>query len=450
MDKRTVTPLEPWIAGKIGNTSKRITRDQIASYQLEMLNATINRALRFSSYYRRLLVRCGLKEISRLEDFTEYPLTAADDIRQHASQMVCISQSYISRVVTLATSGTTGSPKRLYFTQSDQDLTVDFFRCGISSFAAEGDKMLILLPGEISGSVGHLIVRALQRLNVVPLPYGFAEKASQAVAIMCREQATCLVGVPVQVLAMARYWQRWGKSDWKPKNILLSTDHVPDVIVRELKRIWGCEVYAHYGMTEMGLGGGIECAFHEGYHLREADLYFEIIDPVSLRPVPDGEYGEVVFTTLTRQGMPLIRYRTGDISRFIPEPCPCGSQLRRLESIKSRKDGRVYFGSTHSITMADLDEKLFALPEVIDFKAEAIYGRVPVLKLTITIMPDVFGFDKDKVLQALRQLQPIRMAEQGESLFIIVEVIRQWSLAPGKRAISIVDAAEGDRSGALE
>jgi phenylacetate-CoA ligase len=91
-----------------------------------------------------------------------------------------------------------------------------------------------------------------------------------------------------------------------------------------------------YGMTEMVFGGAVQCEARSGYHMREADLYFEIVDPVRGHSVPDGEIGEIVFTTLTRIGMPLIRYRTGDLSRFIPEPCPCGSSLRRLDKIAGR------------------------------------------------------------------------------------------------------------------
>jgi phenylacetate-coenzyme A ligase PaaK-like adenylate-forming protein len=118
----------------------------------------------------------------------------------------------------------------------------------------------------------------------------------------------------------------------------------------------------------MGLGGGVDCKARRGYHLREVDLYFEIIDPISGEALPDDEYGEVVFTTLTRRGMPLIRYRTGDVSRFIPEACPCGTQLKTLEKITHRLSGSISIG-TRYMTMADLDEALFAINGVLNFTA---------------------------------------------------------------------------------
>jgi phenylacetate-coenzyme A ligase PaaK-like adenylate-forming protein len=90
-------------------------------------------------------------------------------------------------------------------------------------------------------------------------------------------------------------------------------------------------------MTEMGLGCAVSCEYQNGYHVREADLYLEIIDPDTGRPVPDGQWGEIVFTSLTRVGMPFIRYRTGDISRWKTESCRCGSKLKLLDYIQDRK-----------------------------------------------------------------------------------------------------------------
>ncbi len=436
MEKAALTPLEHWIEEKIG-AADGLSREVIAAYQLERLNVTLERVLRYSPFYRQHLAQAGLKALYRLDDMAAYPFTTADDVRQHAAQMLCVSQSEINRVVTLQTSGTTGDPKRLYFSRADQELTLDFFRCGMSTLTKAGDKVMILLPGERPDSVGDLLAKALERSGVLSVPYGLVAEAPQAVEVMRREEATCLVGVPVQVLAMARCWERQGGSGWRPQQILLSTDHVPQVVAQELKRIWHCEVYAHYGMTEMGLGGGIECAAQSGYHLREADLYFEIIDPFSLRPVPDGEYGELVFTTLTRQGMPLIRYRTGDLSRFIIEPCPCGSKLRRLERIRSRIDGIVSLTNRHEITVADLDEALFVLPEVVDFSAQLTDQGTRLLKVVAAIRPDLTSFDERIILRALRQVEAIRSAEQEGHLSLAVETVRQWSIAFGKRSIAV-------------
>jgi len=118
---------------------------------------------------------------------------------------------------------------------------------------------------------------------------------------------------------------------------LLSAEYVSQEAVAFIEAQWNCQVFEHYGMTEMGLGCAVSCPTHEGYHVRESDLYLEIIDPKTGKPVADGVWGEVVFTTLTRRAMPFIRYRTGDISRWIEEPCGCGSKLKRLDKVHDRK-----------------------------------------------------------------------------------------------------------------
>jgi phenylacetate-coenzyme A ligase PaaK-like adenylate-forming protein len=177
----------------------------------------------------------------------------------------------------------------------------------------------------------------------------------------------CLVGIPTQVLTLARSKSGSAIKKGLIKSILLSTDYVPKAIVNELGRVWDCPVFNHYGMTEMGLGGGVECEVRAGYHLREADLYFEIVDPTTGAPLKEGEIGEVVFTTLTREGMPLIRYRTGDLSRFVSWPCPCGSVLRRMEPVRGRWDGRVLLDHRNILMLPEIDEALFSLPGLLNY-----------------------------------------------------------------------------------
>jgi phenylacetate-coenzyme A ligase PaaK-like adenylate-forming protein len=164
----------------------------------------------------------------------------------------------------------------------------------------------------------------------------------------------------------------------------LSADYVSQAIVREIESAWHCPVFNHYGMTETGLGGVVDCGARSGGHIREADLYVEIIDPATGHTVPDGERGEIVVTTLTRVGMPLIRYRTGDLSRIIPEPCRCGTVLKRLEWVKGRLAGQVRLGGNCLLSMADLDEALFPLPGLLNFQAAVtLENDVDLLQVTL-------------------------------------------------------------------
>ncbi|NLM46889.1 MAG: phenylacetate--CoA ligase family protein [Firmicutes bacterium] len=359
------SPLEAWIARKTG--CEQLTREKLEQYQLAQLQKTVRLAKAKSLFYRHRLAGFDAEKITDFASFARLPFTYPKDLREDSLRFVCTSQADIARIVTLQTSGTTGRPKRVYFTKADQELTLDFFHHGMLSLTGPGDRVLILLPWQTPGSVGDLLQIALRRMQAVPLPYGPVSDPQAAVSYALQSGATAIVGIPVQVLAMAR--QPAGHLLRKKiKNVLLCTDYVPQAICRALEDAWGCSVFHHYGMTEMGLGGGVQCRALQGYHLREADLFFEIVDPASGEVLPEGETGEVVFTTLTREGMPLIRYRTGDVSSFLPDKCPCGTILRSLALIKNRVDGLIPFGSG-IITLPDLDEKLFAFDFILDYKA---------------------------------------------------------------------------------
>ena len=245
----------------------------------------------------------------------------------------------------------------------------------MSTLVEPGWKVLILLPGQTPDGVGDLLKRGLARLDVEGIVHGPAADPMTALEKASRHGVDCLVGAPVQALAMASRSKNINLPLPSLKSMLLTTDYVPQAIVDRLRAAWNCEVYEHYGMTETGLGGGVQCEARQGYHLREADLLFEVVDPADGTPRPDGETGEVVFTTLTRRGMPLIRYRTGDLSRFLPGPCPCGSRLRRLDKIRGRVNGAVSLSPGHTIALPDLDEAVFALPEVLDYAAEVLIGQ---------------------------------------------------------------------------
>jgi len=350
-----ITPLDAWIRDKT-------SASDITAWQIMKLNETLALVRNRSAFYRSMFKDLpGV--ISDLDEFLLFPFTSSEAVRNHPLKLLCVSQDEISRVVTLQSSGTTGDPKRIFFTAEDQALTIDFFGVGMSTLVEVGERVLILLPGEKPGSVGDLLRLGLERMGAFPIPYGMVRDPIHALDVMENQGADCLVGSPTQILGLARRWVPGHKA---PRTVLLSTDYVPAAIARELENIWDCEVFNHYGATEMGLGGGVECLAHRGYHLREADLYFEIVDPETGAPVPDGEYGEVVFSTLTRRGMPLIRYRMGDRSRFITGYCPCGTRLRTMEKVSGRYGGFI-LAREETLRLPDFDEALFPVPGLLNF-----------------------------------------------------------------------------------
>jgi len=426
-----MTKSEQWIHSKINTASQPLTREALDAYQLEKLRETVEICLERSPFYHRHLKGFSSRQIATLNDLSDFPFTTSQDIRDNSLQFLCVSQDKIQRVVTLQTSGTTGNPKRLYFTRQDLELSIDFFAHAMSAFVQTGEKVLILLPGEKPDSAGDLIAKGLERIQVKGLIHGIVKDPARTAEEIKIRQPVCLIGIPTQVLRLAR-------TQDIPRgiirNIILTTDYVPLAIVRALEEIWDCQVFNHYGMTEMGLGGGIECEVRGSgsgvrgektrpylspltsypeplIHFREADLYVEIIDPDTGDPKQDGEFGEIVFTTLTRNGMPLIRYRTGDMSRFLSEPCSCGTFLKRLERVQGRFSNRIQLGAD-ILSMADLDEALFPIPTLLDYQAAITQeNHKPALQILLYVKN---GSTDSQILtqaqDALHQISAIRKA----------------------------------------
>ena len=331
------TPLDDWIKTKIGlPNGQDLIREDLTDYQLKKLRDTLDYVKRLSPFYRKRLADCDPQTVRCLGDLAQWPLTTADDLRSDPMALLCISQSKVERVVTLPTRSAEDPPKRLFFSAVDLELAVDFFRHGFSMAVAPGQRMLILMPCERPGSVGDLLAQGLARHAVKTVAHGPMHSAQAAVEAVLAEQIDCLVGTPAEMTELTHYPGATRIPAGQIKSVWLGTQNARRTPIEEIGRFWGCPVYQHYGVAEMCPGGGVECLARDGFHLREADLIIEIVDPGTTRPVAEGASGEVVVTTLTRQAMPLIRYRTGHTAAMKTDPCACGSILRRITSIRNK------------------------------------------------------------------------------------------------------------------
>ncbi|MDO5389996.1 MAG: AMP-binding protein [Eubacteriales bacterium] len=357
MEQIPVSVLDRWI-GRKHFSSEELSKEQLAEYQIKKISETIKMAKENSPFYRETYQDLPLPET--MEDFKKYPLMDGDDLIRDGGKMLCVSQRDIQRVVTLSTSGTTKSPKRIYFTQQDQELTIDFFAYGMEEVTAKGERVAICLPWKSEGCVGDLLMRGLQRREIQGVGVGLIENLHKAADCMIRNHTQAAVAIPTQLLALMEYVKRQ-KMELPLKRVLTSTDLLSDS-VRQRLEAFGLEVFDHLGMTECGLGVALECKAHQGMHIRENDLYLEVVD-LEGKPVPDGRFGELVMTTLTRNGMPLIRYRMGDRARILSGNCSCGSVLRRVE-VTGRLGERTFRGWG----IRQWDEFLFSFPEVLDYQ----------------------------------------------------------------------------------
>jgi phenylacetate-CoA ligase len=390
------TPLESWIVHKTG--IKEYSRNLLEGYQLHKLKETISYAKNNSVFYRDLF-NINENEIHSFADFKNVPFTSSKQIGQNPFDFLCVPQRDVKRIITLNSSGTTGKEKRIFFTEEDLDLTVEFFQFGFKPMLKTGDRVLVLFPGNSYGSVGDVIKRALSLLNIESFVQGVLVNPDETARFILENNINVIVGIPMQVLYFSRI-----KSEVFQNSItkvLLSADYVPEILIRELDHQYGCKVFTHYGSSEMGYGGGVECSSLNGYHLREADLYFEIINPDTGEAVKDGDYGEIVFTTLTRKAMPLIRYRTGDIGSFTKATCNCGTFLRTMKRSLGRMHNRVELRENQFIYLRELDELILAFADVLDYQSYIESNDTLVLEI-MTANVEIFHNINDKIIQRTR------------------------------------------------
>ena len=350
--------LDAWLAAQCGASNAADLPQALLRAQLDALNTTLAHAREKSSFYAQHLARVPLP-LASLEQVADVPFIGADEVRNWGG-LCCVSQGEVERMLTARTSGTTGPPKRLAFSHADLERTAAFFRVGMRQLLAPGQRLAVLLPGgDKPFGVADLLARALtpsgraygvelggaecralpdtlaKQLMDASLPATDAHLA--ACAQWLRDYAPhVLVTEPTQLRKLLTVFDRGAPPD--VRGVLSSGDMLDNGLQARLRTVWDCQLVNHYGLSECGFGGAVECLHNDGKHIRALDLYVEIVDPVTGRPLPSGEAGEIVITTLRAEAMPLIRYRTGDVGSLLTRPCACGSPLPRLGEILGRLD----------------------------------------------------------------------------------------------------------------
>lgn len=327
------------------------------------LRRTLAHAREKCPWYKERLGDIELSSLCSRTDVSLLPLMDSVDVANYGPRMLCVPQGEVARIVTLQTSGSTGTPKRLHFTRADLDGTVDFFLHGMLSLVDSSDRVLALLPFALPDSTGDLLIRALAGGGVHCAGQWPSMEAKSLADLVRDEGYSCVAGLPQHLLALAE-----ALPFGLVRTMLLCSDYAAPTLRSRIEKICGCETFLHYGTTETGLGGGVECAAHDGCHLRESDLLVEIVDPESGELLPEGQPGEVVVTTLGRQAMPLVRYRTGDLARLTTRSCSCGAITARLYDIAGRRRACV-LGGGFSVTSRELDDRIFGVEGLLDYRA---------------------------------------------------------------------------------
>lgn len=328
-----------------------------AEWQLKAAAGQLARAIKASGWWRRQLAGAEAPEQPTAGWLQSLPFTSPQALAAAGAKALCVPLDGVERIRSQASSGTTGPAKRVWFTGEDLERTVDFFALGMRPLAGPGQTVAVMLSDAKPGGIGDLLRRGLARYGARAVICGQVRSAGPAARAAAG--AHCLVGLPAEMLYLCRK-----APGLRPQTVLLSADYVPAPVVQALEAEWGCRVFTHYGLTETGYGLAVQCAERRGQHLRADDFLVEIVDPATGQPLPPGQPGEVVLTSLRPRALPLVRYRTGDIASLVDGPCPCGSSLPRLGPVLGRAANLACEVNIHR-----LDETLFVLPGLCAYAA---------------------------------------------------------------------------------
>ena len=313
-----------------------MSRADLEKLQVERLNKTLEQAAK-SPFYSKTLKG---KKISKIEDIRDLPFTTKNDLRNNFPYgFLSVDQKEVVRLH--SSSGTTGNPTVIFHTKHDLNSWANLMaRCLYAAGVRDTDVFQNMSGyGLFTGGLGFQY--GIEHLGCLSIPAGAGNSLRQ-IKLMQDYGTTVGHAIPSYLKRLYDVFLECGldpKKDTKLHTLVIGAEPHTDEQRRRIEEMFGVKAYNSFGLSEMnGPGVAFECTYQDGMHVWEDAYIVEIVDPETMQPVPDGEYGELVMTTLDRVAMPLIRYRTRDLTRFIVGECKCGRTHRRLDRISGRSD----------------------------------------------------------------------------------------------------------------
>lgn len=336
---------------------------RITEEQIKLVNGRIKALIEADNFYGKRLKAAGVNEISTVEEFEKLPFSEKADLRDaYPLGLMTAKESDIVRIH--SSSGTTGKPVIIPYTAKDvDDWAIMFKRCYEIAGITNMDRIHIT-PGYGLWTAGIGFQNGAEKLGAMAIPMGPGNTEKQ-LQMMQDMKSTVLCSTSSYALLLTEEVEKRGiKDKIFLKKGVIGSERWSDKMKKTISEGLGISLYDIYGLTEIyGPGIGISCDENTGMHYFDDYIYIEIIDPVTGENLPDGEWGEVVITTLVKEGAPLIRYRTHDLSRIVPGSCPCGCEFPRLDTIMGRTDDMMKIKGVN-VFPSQIEEILQKFPEV--------------------------------------------------------------------------------------
>jgi phenylacetate-CoA ligase len=344
-----------------------IQRDELEALQLKRLQSTVRRVARKVPFYQQKLADCGVqpRDIRSLADLRRLPFTTNTDLRDtYPTGLLAIPSEDVLRLHT--SSGTTGKPKALFFSRRDVDNAAELIaRCLVMTGVTRRDVLQNMMTyGLFTGAL--VMHYGAEKVGCLVIPAGPGNSEKQLL-LMQDFRTTVIHVTPSYALYLADFMEKKGvdpRRDLALRKAFVGAESYTEETRRKIEQALGIDVYNSYGLSEMnGPGIAFECEHKCGMHIWEDNFLIEVIDPRTGEPLPDGQTGELVLTALCREAMPLLRYRTRDITSIIPGPCSCGRTHRRLHRMTGRSDDMLIVRGVN-IYPQQIERVLMSLPSV--------------------------------------------------------------------------------------
>lgn len=422
-----------------------MSREDLQALQLERLQALVKRVYEKIPFYKESFDKAGVNpaDIKSLSDLTKLPFTVKQDMRDaYPFGLFAVPRKDVVRVH--CSSGTTGTATVVGYTQNDLDNWGDCFARALYGAGCGPDSALQIAYGYglFTGGLGAHYGGERAGCTVLPMSTG---NTKRQVRLMKDFDVDCLCCTPSYALNIAEVAEEEG---YDPREFpihagILGAEPCSEATRAEIEQKMGIQVYDIYGLSEvMGPGVACECEQQHGLHVCEDQFIIEILDPKTLQPVPDGEWGEVVFTTLCKECSPLVRYRTRDISRILVGECECGRTFRRMDRIAGRTDDMMILRGVN-VFPSQIEEEIVSFPEIAPQYQLILTtkGTLDHAELRVETVPE-FPFDEIRRLEKLKKdLQ--KALKENLQIAVDVKIVEPKTIerAEGK-AKRIIDMRE--------
>ena len=348
-----------------------MTYEIFKEYRVHQLKQAIDHVYAHSTFYGKRFAEYGLtpSDFKEFKDLEKFPFTYPEDIRGNSYDFLCTSQRHVSKPVSFYSGGTTGIKKRMYYSEYDVQNIMKFLAIGMNCVAATDEICQVIMPNSQGRGIGGILAKALSRNGMKAYATDIFADSQEQINATIEHQATVWFGDTGTIYRITKESeQKYDLAALGIKIMFLTIGNISETMKRYLEKTWNCKVITHYGLTEVGWGLAVDCLEGKGYHYNELDVYVECVDEKTGLVVSDGLPGEIVFTSLGREAMPLIRYRSRDYASIMHGGCACGKECEIIGHVQKRIGAGFLTPNGIEIVPPMLEDAIYSCANLVDYR----------------------------------------------------------------------------------